>query len=148
MSSYRQILYHIIFRTKNGRRTLSPEHMNEFFAYTMGIIKSKNCILFRINAVEDHVHFLSDLHPCISLADYMREIKASTSHWIKDKDIFPYFAGWADGYAALTYSWKEKDIIVNYIKNQQEHHKKEHFLEEYRRLMLEYGIKIDERFFP
>jgi putative transposase len=148
MSSYRQILYHIIFRTKSSKRTLVPGHMNEFFAYTMGIIKSKNCILYRINAVEDHVHFLSDLHPGVALADYMREIKASTSHWIKDKGIFPYFAGWADGYAALTYSWQEKDTIINYIKNQQEHHKKEPFLEEYSRLLKEHGIKIDDSYFP
>jgi putative transposase len=114
----------------------------------MGIIKNKNCILYRINAVEDHVHLLSDLHPGLALADYMREIKASSSAWIKNKGIFPYFMGWADGYAALTYSWKEKDKIVNYIRNQQEHHKKEQFMDEYRRFMKEFGIKIDERFFP
>jgi REP element-mobilizing transposase RayT len=122
--------------------------MKEFFGYTMGIIKSKNCVLYRINAVEDHVHFLSDLHPSVALADYMREIKSSTSVWIKGKLIFPNFLGWADGYAALTYSWGEKDNIVNYIKNQQEHHKKESFIEEYGRLMKEYGIKIDDRYFP
>jgi putative transposase len=147
MSSYRQILYHIIFRTKSGKRTLVPEHMDEFFAYTMGIIKNKNCILFRINGVEDHVHFLSDLHPSLSLADYMREIKASTSYWIKNKGIFPFFNGWADGYAALTYSWKEKDNIIKYIINQQEHHKKESFIDEYSRLLKEYGINTDDGYF-
>ncbi len=148
MSSYRQILYHIIFRTKSGKGTLAPENMKEFFWYTMGILKNKNCVLYRINAVEDHVHILSDLHPNVALADLMRELKASTSHWIKERAIFPYFSGWADGYAALTYSWKEKDTIINYIKNQQEHHKKETFMQEYIRLMKEYGIKVDDRYFP
>jgi REP element-mobilizing transposase RayT len=122
--------------------------MNEFFAYTMGIIKNKNCTLYRINAVEDHVHFFFDLHPSLALADFMREIKASTSHWIKDKGIFPFFEGWADGYAALTYSWKEKDTVIKYIKNQPEHHRTETFLDEYSRLLKEYGINIDDRYFP
>jgi putative transposase len=148
MSSYRQILYHIIFRTKSGKRTLNPEQIREFFGYTLGIIKNHKCVLYRINAVEDHVHFLSDLHPSLALADYMREIKASTSYWIKDKGIFPNFEGWAEGYAAFTYSWKEKDIIISYIKRQQEHHKKESFMEEYSRLLKEYGIKVDDRYLP
>ena len=74
MSSYRQILYHIIFRTKEGRLTLSSEHQKELFAYIMGIIKNKNCFLYRINGMKDHLHLLSDLHPTVALADYVRDI--------------------------------------------------------------------------
>jgi REP element-mobilizing transposase RayT len=148
MSSYRQILYHLIFRTKDSRKTLVQEHSRELYAYLMGIIKNKNCFLYRINGMEDHMHILSDLHPTIALADYMRDIKTSSSIWLKQSGKFPEFDGWAEGYAALTYSWKDKDMIVNYIKNQQEHHKKESFEDELRRLFKEYGINIDERFFP
>jgi putative transposase len=148
MSSYRQILYHIIFRTKNGKRTLAQEQIKELYAYILGIIKNKNCFLYRINGMEDHIHILSDLHPGTALADFIRDIKTSSSVWLKRQKTFTDFSGWADGYAALTYAWRDKDLIVNYIKNQQEHHKKETFEEEYRRLLEENGIKIDERFFP
>jgi REP element-mobilizing transposase RayT len=148
MSSYRQILYHLIFRTKDSRKTLVQEHSKELYGYLMGIIKNKNCFLYRINGMQDHLHILSDLHPTIALADYMRDIKTSSSIWLKQSGKFPEFDGWADGYAALTYSWKDKDVIVNYIKNQQEHHKKESFNDELRRLLIEYGIEVDERFFP
>ncbi|NEW84879.1 MAG: IS200/IS605 family transposase [Mariniphaga sp.] len=148
MSSYRQILYHLIFRTKDSRKTLVQEHSRELYAYLMGIIKNKNCFLYRINGMEDHLHILSDLHPTIALADYMRDIKTSSSIWLKQTGKFPEFEGWAEGYAALTYSWKDKDMIVNYIKNQQEHHKKESFEDELRSLFKEHGIEIDERFFP
>lgn len=147
MSSYRQILYHIIFRTKEGKFTLPQEHIKELYGYIMGIIKHKNCFLYRINGMEDHIHILSDLHPGIALADYMRDIKTASSLWLKQHEKFPNFEGWSDGYAALTYSWRDKDMIVNYIKNQQDHHKKEKFEEEYRRLLLEHEIKIDERYF-
>jgi REP element-mobilizing transposase RayT len=148
MSSFRQILYHIIFRTKNSAKTLPLADSDELYRYIWGIIKNKNCTLLRINGMEDHVHILSDLHPSIALADYVREIKTSTSHWLKSNPKFSAFVGWAEGYAALTYSWHDKDMIVDYIKNQREHHKKADFASEYRKLLEEHGIKIDDRFFP
>jgi len=98
--------------------------------------------------MEDHIHILCDLHPTIALADYVRDIKTSSSIWLKQSGKFSDFIGWADGYAALTYAWKDKEMIVNYIKNQQEHHKIESFNDELRRLLKEHGIEIDEKFFP
>ena len=98
--------------------------------------------------MEDHLHILCDLHPTIALAEYMRDIKTSSSIWIKQSEKFPQFQGWAEGYAALTYSWKDKERIVNYIKNQQEHHKKESFEDELKRLLMEQGIEINYKFFP
>jgi putative transposase len=147
MSSYRQILYHIVFRTKNSKKSLPQDNIKDLFAYITGIIKNKNCHLYRINGMEEHIHILSDLHPDIALADYMRDIKTSSSLWLKKESSFPDFDGWAVGYAALTYAYRDKDRIIEYIKNQQEHHKKANFKEEYRKLLDEQGIKIDERFF-
>jgi putative transposase len=147
MSSYRQILYHVILRTKDSKKTLVQMHSKELYAYILGIVKNKNNVLYRINGIEDHIHLLSDLHPSIALADYVKDIKVATSIWIKQNGKFPHFTGWADGYAALTYAWRYKEMIVKYIINQQEHHKNESFAEEYRRLLEEHGIKLDERFF-
>jgi len=148
MSTYRQIIYHIIFRTKEGNKTLNTENCVELYAYIQGIIRNKNCYLYRINGIEDHIHFLSDLHPGIALADYMRDIKTATSLWIKKEGKCRDFNGWAEGYAALTYAWCDKQKIINYIMNQQEHHKKVTFMEEYRRLLEENGVEIDKRYFP
>ncbi len=97
--------------------------------------------------MEEHIHILTDLHPSIALADFIRDIKTASSIWLKDSDDFPNFIGWADGYAALTYSYWDKDKLINYIKNQQEHHNTETFEEEYRRLLEEHNIKVDERYF-
>jgi REP element-mobilizing transposase RayT len=148
MSSYRKILYHIVFRTKDSRKTITQEHARELYAYIMGFIKNKNGFLYRINGMEEHIHILCDLHPTIALADFMRDMKSISSGWIKETEKFPEFKGWADGYAAFTYAWKDKDMIVNYIKNQQEHHKKETFEEELKRLLEEFGIEYDEKYFP
>ena len=79
MSSYRQILYHLVFRTKDSRKTLIKEHSHELYAYILGIIRNRNGFLYRINGMEEHLHILSDLHPGFALADYMRDIKSSSS---------------------------------------------------------------------
>jgi len=148
MSSYRQILYHIVFRTKNSGKTLVQEHSKELYAYLMGVIKNKKCFLYRINGMEEHIHILCDLHPSLALADYLRDMKTASSIWLKQTGKFPKFEGWADGYAAFTYAWRDKDMIVNYIKNQQEHHKIESFEDELRRLLKEHGVEVDEKYFP
>jgi len=147
MSSYKQIIYQIIFRTKHSQKTLKSEHNKILFKYIWGIIKNKNCHLYRINGMEDHIHILTDLHPGIALADFVRDIKTASSVWLKGSDYFPDFIGWADCYAALTYSYWDKDKLINYIKNQQEHHKTESFEAEYKRLLEEHHVKIDERYF-
>jgi len=97
--------------------------------------------------MEDHIHFLSDLHPSVALADYIRDIKVSSAKWIKQSGMFPNFKGWSIKYCALTYSYRERDTISNYIKNQQEHHKKECFRDEISRLFREEGIDLDEKWF-
>lgn len=148
MSSYRQIFYHIIFRTKNSTRSLPLNNIDKLFAYIIGIIENKNCHLYRINGMEDHIHILSDLHPSIALADYVRDIKTSTSLWLKQNPVFSKFRGWAEGYAALTYSYENKDQIINYIKNQQLHHRKVSFYDELKELLESSGIQINEKYFP
>ena len=106
----------MIFKTKNSRKTLLQEYSGDLYAYSMGIIKNKGCYLYRINGMEDHVHIFCDLHPTIALADFMRDIKTSSSIWLKQTGKFPKFEGWAEGYAAFTYAWKDKEIIIDYIK--------------------------------
>ena len=148
MSSYRQILYHLVFRTKDSRKTLVQENTPELFSYMTSIIKNKNCFLYRINGMEEHIHILCDLHPSIALADFMRVMKTASSIWLKNSNKFPLFEGWSDGYAAITYSWNDKETIINYIKNQQEHHRMESFENELLRLLKEQGIEVDEKYFP
>ena len=148
MSSYRQLLYHIVFRTKNGNKTLTLAHSDELYKYIWGIIKNKNGYLYRINGMEDHIHILSDLHPTIALADYVWDINTASSIWLKECGNFPQFEGWADGYCGLTYAFSDKEAIVNYIKNQREHHITTTFEEEYRNLLEEHGIEVNEKYFP
>jgi len=147
-TSYRQIYYHIIFRTENSERTLPLEHHEELFRYVWGIVKNFDCRLYRINGMEEHLHLFTDLHPSIALADFVKKIKTSSSAWLKKNPNYPNFRGWADGYAALTYATRDKEMIMSYIAKQREHHGTSSFLEEYRAMLVEAGVVIDERYFP
>jgi putative transposase len=146
MSSYRQIICQIIFGTKKHLLTIDEEHCEELYKYIWGIIKNKNSRLYRINGVENHIHILCDLHPSIALADYVKDIKVASSIWLKESGKFPKFESWQEGYAAFTYSFKEKDILIEYIKNQKQHHKRESFRDEYVRLLRENGVEFDEKY--
>jgi len=146
MSTYTQILYHIVFSTKNRQYNLESERRQDLFRYIWGVIKSKNSHLYRINGVEDHLHILTSLHPSVCLADFVKDIKVSTSKWIKDEKVFTDFTHWQDGYSAFTHSINEKDSLIGYIKGQEIHHKKVLFIDELRQLLKRMGIEFDEKY--
>ena len=146
MSTYTQILYHVVFSTKHREKTLLKENRPQLFEYMWGILKNKNCHLYRLNGVEDHIHILTHLPSNLALSDLVRDVKTATSAWIKGSEIFPGFTGWQDGYGGFTCSYKEKDGLIGYIKNQEEHHKIVSFEDEYRALLVENGIDFNEKY--
>ena len=131
--SYVQILIHAVVRTYKSEHTLpTDDRIKLLYQIMWGIIKNKGGYLYRINSVSDHVHLLFTLPPVISISDFMKAIKASSSKIIKTKEGFENFKSWGEGYAALSYSLRDKDMIVKYIIRQQEHHKNVSFKEEYK----------------
>jgi REP element-mobilizing transposase RayT len=145
--SYTQTIYHIVLRTKQSEPSIAQENISSLYKYIWGVIKNKKGKLYRINGIEDHIHILSDIHPSIALSDFVKTIKVATSLWMKQSSDFPNFRGWEEGYAAFTYSYKEKEVIINYIKNQQKHHRKETVSNELKRFRIENGMELDERYF-
>ena len=146
MSSYTQIIYQIVFSTKDRENSITKEYKEILYKYIWGILENKKCHLYRINGIENHIHIVSSLHPGVALADLIKDIKVVSSSMIKEKQIFPMFNGWQVGYGAFTYSIDAKENLIEYVKNQEEHHKKETFIEEYKRLLQEFNIDFDERY--
>lgn len=145
--SYTCLLYHIVFRTKHGKNTIPEQHEKELYAYMMGIINNKKSKLYRIGGTENHIHLLIDIHPTFAVSDFMKELKEYSSKWLAQNPNFPNFEGWAISFAGFTYNIDDKQRIINYIKNQREHHKTITFEEEYRKLLIENGIEFDEKYF-
>ncbi|MBK9581677.1 MAG: IS200/IS605 family transposase [Saprospiraceae bacterium] len=146
MSTYTQILYQIVFGTKYREKVLLKDGRDELFKYITGLIKNKNCHLYIINGVEDHIHIVTHLHPTVSLSSLVKDIKLASSIYIKENNLFKDFINWQEGYGAFTYSIKEKDRLIEYVKNQEEHHRKKSFREEYVKLLDEHGIEFDEKY--
>ena len=146
MGTYTQILYQLVFSTKYREQTMQENEQEQLYKYISGIIKNKNCHLYRINGTENHIHIVTHIHPSIGPASLVKDIKLASSLWIKENGILKNFNGWQDGYGAFTYSVKEKERLINYVKNQKEHHKVKTFVEEYVELLKEHEIDYDEKF--
>ena len=146
MSTYTQLLYQIVFSTKSREKVLKEENRNEMFKYFWGILKNKNCHLYRINGIEDHIHIVTHIHPVISVASLVKDLKVASSKWIKENKVFAGFKGWQDGYGAFSYSVKEKERLIEYVIKQQEHHKKKTFIEEFTELLDEHNIVFDKKY--
>lgn len=146
MSTYTQILYQIIFSTKNRERVLDGNNRELLFKYIWGVLKNNKCHLYRINGIEDHIHIVMHLHPSVALSSLIKDIKSSSNVYIKENKLFENFKGWQDGYGAFTYSSDSKNKLIDYVKNQEQHHKTTTFREEYLELLKEHKIEFDERY--
>lgn len=146
MSTFTQILFQIVFSTKNREHTLTIENREELFRYIGGIFKNKNCHLYQIGGVTDHLHIITHVHPTVALSSLMKDIKMASSSYIKSKNLFKEFSGWQEGYGAFTYAFSSKNNLINYVKNQEEHHKHKSFIEEYKELLEEHQIIYDEKY--
>ena len=146
-ASYRQVFYHIVFATKHREPTIADAHCQELYRFIWDVIRNRNCKLYQINGVEDHLHLLVDLHPSVALATLLRDIKSNSSFWMKESGMFPEFQGWQTGYGAFTCSFLEKNRIIGYIKKQKEHHRQESSATELKRLLNENGVPYEDTYF-
>ena len=145
--SYTQSYYHIVFRTKHSEPTIPTDVERLLYHYLYTISENKGCKVFRIGGMPDHVHLFISLPSTLALSMYVKQLKESSSRWLCQNPQFPLFDGWATGYAALSYSRRDKDMIVNYIMNQKKHHEHKTFREEYQQWLEEEGIEINHDYF-
>ena len=146
MSTFTQIYYHIVFGTFRRQPVMIKSGRDALYRCIWGIIKNHHCHLYRINGVEDHFHIFTSLHPTVCLADLVKDVKLGSESWLKTNPVFPHFDRWQEGYGAFTISHQEKDALIEYIKNQEEHHQKYTWLEEYKRFLQETGVHYDEKY--
>ena len=146
MSTYTQILYQIVFSTKYRERTLTKDGRVDLFKYITGILKNKNCHLYSINGVDDHIHIATHLHPSVALSSLVKDIKLASTSYIKQQRLFTKFNGWQNGYAGFTYSLQAKKNLINYIESQEEHHRQKSFREELIDLLHEHSIPFNEKY--
>ena len=126
---------------------MHPSGQEDLYKYIHGVLKKKKCFPYQINGIEDHLHIFTHIHPAVNLSNLVKDIKLSTHSFIKEKGIFPNFKAWQIGYSAFTYNHRQKNTLINYVKNQKQHHNvNEDYDIEIRRLYNENGVEIDEKY--
>ena len=146
MGRHTSILYQIVYSTKRRIPCLKKEIRPRIFGHIYGTLQNKKCHTYRINGVEDHLHILIDLHPTVALSNLVKDLKLSSSDLITSEGLIEHFPGWQVGYGAFTYSQHAKPHLIEYIKNQEQHHRTVTFKKEYIGLLQEHRVEYDERY--
>ena len=144
--SYTNLLYHIVFATKERRPFLNGDCLPRLCQYTGGVIRNLDGRLLAVGGDRDHVHLAASLHPSRALADVVRTVKANSSKWTHETSPALRHFAWQDGYAAFTVSKSALGEVLRYIEDQGEHHKKRTFEDELRALLKKHGIEFDEQY--
>ncbi|MFT5265554.1 MAG: putative transposase [Polaribacter sp.] len=135
---------HIVFSTKHRAAMIHPPYEEELHAYIGGICKQLECPVLIVGGYTDHVHILCMLSKKTALMTLVQKVKANSSKWFKTKDSRLENFFWQDGYGAFSVNPSEVDVVVNYIKNQHEHHRKKGFKEEYLQFLEKYKVDYNE----
>ncbi len=145
-SSFTNINIHLIFHTKSNGCVMKEEALERIFQYIGGLIRSMSGFAFIVGGRPDHIHILTSLPVTMSLADYVRDIKACTSKWIKGIDSWYHDFSWQEGYGAFSVSASNKESVINYIRNQKAHHQSLTAQEEFSRFLKKHNIHVDEKY--
>lgn len=146
MSTHQQLLYHIVFSTKNRQHWLTDGFRESVFAYMAGVVKNQGGFAIRIGGYFDHVHLLVRIPAKLSVSDFVGTLKSNTSKHINDTSSLLRKFGWQDGFGAFTVSVSQKKKVISYIESQIEHHSKQSFEDEYLNLLDKHEIEYDLKY--
>lgn len=145
-NTYTQIHIHCIFAVKYRKALITKDWKERLHQYITGIIQNHGHKMIAINTMPDHLHMFFGMRPNQSLSDLMRIVKGDSSEWINTEKLTPSLFRWQEGYGAFSYEKKKLSVVASYIENQELHHEKKTFLEEYREFLDNFGIEYDERY--
>ncbi|MCL2041532.1 MAG: IS200/IS605 family transposase [Bacteroidales bacterium] len=144
--SLSQVYVHIVFSTKHRHPLIDDNISEELWAYIGGICNGLECQPFRVGGHDDHVHICCQLSRKITQMKLLEEVKKASSKWIKTKGRRYSNFYWQDGYGIFSVNPHETDRVVEYIKNQREHHRKRTFQREFLAFLKKYKVEYDERY--
>ena len=145
-NTYAQIYIHLVFAVEGRQNLIRPEHNDELQKYIIGIVSGQKQKLIAINNMPDHLHLLVGLKPDLSLSDLVRDVKSNSSKFINERRWLAGRFSWQEGFGAFSYSRSQLGTVIRYIENQQKHHAKKSFREEYVELLEKFSIDYDGRY--
>lgn len=144
--TYSQIYIQIVFAVKGRENLISPKWKDELHKYIAGIIKGKDQKPIIVNGMPDHIHAFIGLKPSMKISDLVRDIKNNSTNYINENKFVRDKFCWQEGYGVFSYSHSQIKDVYNYIANQEEHHRKKSFREEYLEFLKKYEIQYNEKY--
>jgi len=141
--TYAQNVLHVVFSTKDRQKTISPEFQARLWAYVAGVCQKLEILVHALGGTEDHIHLLIQVPPNLPVAKAILTIKSNSSRWANEQG---HRFAWQQGYGAFSVSSSNVSAVVQYIRNQQAHHKKRGFEEEFVALLIKHGVTFDPKF--
>lgn len=145
-NTYSQLYNHFVFAVRNRDNLILSTWKEELYKYMTGIITNRGCKVICIGGVEDHIHILIGMSTDISPAALMAEVKRSSTQWINSKHFIKCHFSWQEGFGVFSYARSAISNVAKYIENQEKHHKKKTFKEEYLKILQDFDIDYDERY--
>jgi len=145
-NTFSQIYIQIVFAVSNRQSLIESEFKEELYKYMTGIIRNQGHKLISINGMPDHVHILIGLRPAMALAELVREIKADSTNFINRRKLVHGRFSWHEGYGAFSYGHSQLDTIIRYIQNQEKHHQRRSFKDEYLTLLRKFDIGFEDKY--
>lgn len=145
-NTFSQIYIHIVFAVRNRNALINQSWEDKLYKYLTGTVQKSGQKMLRINGIPNHIHFLMGIKPDCRISDLVREIKKSSSSYIKEQKLTKFNFQWQTGYGAFSVSHSQLDKVISYIVNQKEHHKKKTFKEEYIEFLNKYMIEYDKKY--
>ncbi len=144
-NTYTQIHIQFVFAVKYRAALIGKEWKERLHQYMTGIFQGNNHKMLQINSMPDHIHIFIGMRPHQSISSLMQNVKTESSKWVKEQNLCHSFA-WQEGYGAFSYAKSQVPDVIRYIQNQEQHHQKENFLDEYRKFLRAFEIQWDERY--
>jgi len=143
-NTYSQIYIQIVFSVKGRQNLILSTFKDELNKYICGIVNGKKQKVLAIGGVADHIHVLLSINPAVSISDLVKDVKANSSRWINERSFVKGKFQWQEGFGAFSYSYNEIDRVVKYINNQEKHHQKKSFKDEYLEFLDNFKVEFDE----
>ena len=145
-NTFSQIYIQTVFAVSSRQSLIKPAFQEDLFKYIAGIVRNQKQKLIAINGMPDHIHILIGLKPSMALADLVRDIKAeSTTHINKNRWVHGRFS-WQEGYGAFSYGHSQLNTIIRYVQNQEKHHERRSFKNEYFALLRKFDIAFEDKY--
>ena len=145
-NTFSKIYIHFVFAVKGRQNQIQKSWKDELYKYICGIVRNKKQKVYAVNGMHDHIHLLVSTEADCNPSNLMRDVKSNSTKWINSKKFLLGKFYWQEGFAAFSYSESQLDTIIAYINNQEKHHKKMTFKQEYLGFLKKFKIEYDERY--